>query len=238
MTTSKTEKKENILVNLSFNIIVPALILSKLAKYVALAPYQVLLIALAFPLGYGIYDFVVNRKTNAISILGFVSILLTGMIGLFEFPAEWIAVKEAAVPFIIAIAILVSTRTKYPLVKTFIYNDKILDTNRIDAILEEKNKRKEMEKMLNLSSIFLAGSFFISTILNFSLARILIKSPTGTPEFNAELGKMTALSYPVIALPCTIIMGLILWYLIRSLTQISGLPFEELLTPQMREKAK
>jgi len=238
MTTEKTEKRENILISLSFNIVVPVLILTKLAKYVALEPHYVLLIALAFPLGYAVYDFFERKKINAISVLGFVSILLTGVIGLFEFPADWIAIKEAAVPLVIGIAVLVSTQTKYPLVKTFIYNDKILDINRIDAILEANGKRKEMEKTLNLSSIYLAGSFFISSILNFVLAKILIQSPTGTAEFNAELGRMTALSYPVIALPCTIIMVFILWYLIRSLTRLSELPFEELLAPQMRDKAK
>jgi hypothetical protein len=233
----KKEKKENILINLMFNIVVPALILSKLSKYLPLAPYQVLIIALAFPLGYGIYDFAARRKANAISILGFVSILLTGIVGLFEFPAEWIAIKEASVPLVIAIAVLVSIKTRYPLVKTFIYNDKILDTARIDSLLEENGKRRDLERMLTLSSVFLACSFLVSTVLNFSLARILIKHATGTPEFNEELGKMTALSYPVIALPCTIIMALILWYLIHSLTKLSGLPFEELLTPQMREKS-
>lgn len=238
MNTQKPEKQENLLINLLFNIVVPVLILSKLANYVALEPYQVLIIALLFPLSYGLYDFITAKKANFLSIFGFVSVLLTGVIGLFEFPAEWIAVKEAAVPFVIGVCVLISIKTKYPLVKTFIYSDKILDVNRIDMLLEENGNKEKMEKMLNLSSVFLACSFFISAVLNYVLAVILIQSPTGTAEFNAELGRMYALSYPVIALPCTIIMLLILWYLVHSIKKYTGLTFEDMMAPHVREKAK
>lgn len=234
-TAQKQEQKENLLVNLLFNIIIPVLILSKLSKDDYLGPFWALLIALMFPISYGAFDFIKRKKTNAISILGFVSVLLSGVIGLFEFPSEWIAVKEAAVPLVIGICVLISTKTKYPLVRTFIYNEKILDVQRIDSILIENGNKKNLDQMLNLSSIFLACSFFISSVLNFTLAKILIKSPTGTPEFNEEFGKMTALSYPVIALPCTIIMMFILWYVIRSIKKYTNLSMDDLYSPQIRE---
>jgi len=232
------EKKENLLINLLFNIIVPAVVLSKLAGYVPLLPYQVLLIALAFPVAYAVYDFYGRKKLNAISVLGFVSILLTGAIGLLdlEHPTVWIAVKEATIPLAIGIFVLISNRTKSPLVKTFVYNENILDLPKINSILEENGKKAELDKILNLSSVFLAGSFFVSAVLNFMLALILIKSPTGTPGFNAELGKMIALSYPVIALPSTLLIVGIIWYLFRSLKQLTALTFDELLTEKLREK--
>ncbi len=245
MNTSKKEKQENILVNFLFNIIIPVLILSKFSKpevemfghaFSGLGAFYGLIVALLFPLSYGLYDFIKEKKTNLLSIFGFVSVLLTGIIGLFQFPAEWIAVKEAAVPFVIAICVLISTKTKYPLVKTFIYSEKMLDVERIDTILTEKGNKKKMEKMLNLCSVFLACSFFISSILNFVLAKIIIQSPTGTPEFNAELGKMYGLSYPVIALPCTIIMIFILWYLIHSIKKLTGLTLNESIAEHLREK--
>ena len=42
----------------------------------------VLIIALLFPIIYFLNDFIKNSKTNFISILGFVNILLTGLIGI------------------------------------------------------------------------------------------------------------------------------------------------------------
>jgi hypothetical protein len=57
----------------------------------------------------------------------------------------------------------------------------------------------------------------------------LVVSPAGTEAFNQELGKLTALSYPVIALPSTLVMVVALWYLVKQLRQITGLSFEEML---------
>jgi len=238
MTDQQKEKGENILVNLLFNIIIPVIVLSKFSKPEYLGPYYGLVIALLFPAVYFLYDFISRKKTNVISIIGFVSILLTGVIGLLNFPSEWIAIKEAAVPLLIGICVLISTKTKYPLVKTFIYNDKILDIERIDAVLEENGNKANMERMLNFSSVYLAASFLISAILNFSLAKILIQSPTGTPGFNEEMGKMTALSYPVIALPCTIIMMLILWYVIRSIKKFTNLQMDDIYAQRIRNAGK
>lgn len=237
------EKKENPILSIIFNIVIPVLILNKLSKIVAnhfpdvnLSPVSILLIALAFPTIYFIYDYITRHKANFISIIGFVSILLTGVIGVFEFPSEWIAYKEASVPFIIGLAILISLKTPYPLVRKLLYNKELIDVDKVDAILEEKNSKVQFDKILVNSTYMLAGSFLVSTILNFTLAKLLIHSPSGTEAFNQELAKMTALSYPVIALPSTLVMALALWYLIHQAKKITGLTMEEMLAPQLREK--
>ena len=90
---------------------------------------------------------------------------------------------------------------------------------------------------MSFGSIFLlAASFLVSAILNFALAKILIQSPSGTAEFNAELGKMTALSFPVIALPSTIIMLVALFYIMARLKKLTHLEVEELLSEKMHNK--
>ncbi|MBP5421346.1 MAG: hypothetical protein J6Y78_02775 [Paludibacteraceae bacterium] len=244
-TENKTalEKKENPFVSIIFNIVIPVLILSKFAKITAkffpdqtISPVCGLLIALAFPTLYFLYDYFTRHKTNFISIIGFVSILLTGIIGVFEFPSEWIAYKEASVPFIIGLAILISLKTPYPLVRKLLYNKELIDVEKVDGILEEKNATEKFDKILVNSTYMLALSFLVSTILNFTLAKILIHSPSGTEEFNQELARMTGLSYPVIALPSTLVMMLALWYLIHNVKKITGLTMEEMLAPQLRNK--
>jgi hypothetical protein len=74
--------------------------------------------------------------------------------------------------------------------------------------------------------------------LNFTLAKILIKSPSGTEAFTQELARMTALSYPVIALPSTIVMGFALWYLFHSIKKLTGLKMDDLFAEKLREKVK
>ena len=104
-----------------------------------------------------------------------------------------------------------------------------MDMEKIDAILEEKNLKPEFEQIVNRSSYFLAGSFFFSAIVHFVLAKIIMHSPAGTPEFNAEYSRMLGLSFPVIALPATIIMVVVLLYLFKKIKQFTGLEMEEIM---------
>lgn len=222
-------KKENMLINIAMNILIPSLILTKLSGAQYLGPVWGLVAALAFPIGYGVKDFIVNRKINFFSGLGIVSVLLTGGIGILKLPTEYYAIKEAAIPGLIGLIVLISTKTRYPLVKTFIYNDTILNVEKISAALKEHQKEEAFEKTLRLGSYVLAGSFFLSSTLNYILAEIIVKSPAGTEAFNVEVGTMNYYSFPIIALPSMIIMVATLMYIFRSIRLLTGLTFEEVM---------
>lgn len=226
--TPKTApKKENMLINILMNIVIPSLILTKLSGPHYLGPLWGLIAALAFPVGYGLKDFIVNRKFNFFSGLGVVSVLLTGGIGILKLPTEYYAIKEAAIPGLIGLMVLISTKTRYPLVKTFIYNDTILNVDKIAVALKEHHKTEAFEKTLQLGSYLIAGSFFLSSTLNYVLAKMIVMSPAGTEAFNIEVGKMNFLSFPVIAVPSMIIMVATLMYIFRSIRLLTGLTFEE-----------
>lgn len=221
------EKKENPLLSLAINIAIPALILMKLSAEGRLGPAKALIVALAFPFTYGLWDFVQKRKFNFISALGLVSILATGSIGLLQLDRQWIAVKEAAVPAIIGIVILGSVRTRFPLVRKFIYNDQILHVDRVHEALVKGGHEAAFEKLLRTTSGLLAASFFLSSVLNYVLARVILQSDPGTPTFNEELGRMTALSYPVIVVPSMVVLAIALWVLLRGIKKLTGLELDE-----------
>lgn len=229
-------KNENPLLSLLTSIIIPAVILSKFANEEYLGVVPGFIIALAFPIGQGLYEIIKTRKPGFISIIGLASIFLTGIIGILQLPTEWLAFKEASVPLLIGMAVVLSLKTRYPLVKKLFFNDSLLDMERIGKILDEKNARGAMEKTLKISTYMIGGSFLLSAVLNFILAKVIVTSPSGTEAFNVELGRLTALSYPVIALPSTIVMCVALWYLFAKLKKLTGLEFEELIAPELREK--
>ena len=222
-------KKESLLANLLLNIIIPTLILSKLSSDEYLGTKLAIVVALAFPFAYGLKDLIGNGKVNFYSALGIVSIMLTGGIGLLELDAEYMAIKEATIPGILGIATVGSLYTRWPLVRTFVYNDKIFATEKIAAGLAFKGTETDFERTLTTASWMIAGSFFVSSVLNYVLAKVILQSPPGTVAFNEELAKMTALSYPVIVIPSMIIFAAALFYLIRRLTRLTGLSFEEML---------
>jgi hypothetical protein len=232
------KKKESPLVSLLVSIVIPAIILSKFSTEEYLGILPGFLVALAFPVGYAIYNLLVRKETGFIAIIGFVSIFLTGIIGVFEFPTEWLAVKEAAVPLLIGIAVIVSLKTPYPLVKKLLFNEELLDLKLIDKKLKENDNVFEIEKVLVKSTFMVAASFLLSAFLNFFLTKYIVVSPAGTAAFNEELGTLTAISYPAIALPSTAVMFVALYYIFKQITKLTGLSFDEILSEQIKEKSK
>lgn len=234
--TKPAPKQENLLLNIVCNIVVPSLILVRFSKPEYLGPVAGLVIALLFPLGYGIWDFVQRRQTNFISVIGFVSVLLTGGLGLMKMDGFWFAVKEAAVPTVIGLAVLASMRGKRPLVRQFLLNESVMDLPRVDEALAARGNRPAFDGLLRTSSYLLALSFLVSAVLNYALARYLLKSPAGSPEFNAELGRMNLLSWPIIVIPSMLMMMFALWRLIGGIRRLTGLAFEDIFRAEAAKK--
>jgi hypothetical protein len=222
--------KPNPLLELTITLIVPALILMKLSGTEDLGAANALALALSFPLAWGIRDFWNQRKVNLLAALGVISTLLTGGIGLLALDTQWLAVKEAAVPGLIGLAVLGSTYTRYPLVKTILLNPAIIDVARLQERLEAHGATRVFEARLLHATWMLSGTFFFSSAMNYFLATYLVVSPAGTPAFNEELGRLTLLSYPFIALPSMVMMILVIYYLSRATRQMTGLSFTEFLS--------
>lgn len=215
-------KRGGFLANIAFNIVIPVVILSKFSGADDLGPAWSIVVALSFPITYGLWDLKQSGKINAFSILGIVSVFLTGGMSLLELDPQFIAIKEAAIPAIIGIAVLVTQRTKYPIVKMLILNEQVIKIEKLYAILSEKQATDTFEKILARASYIVAGSFALSSVLNYVLAKVILVSPPGTTAFTEELGKMTALSYPVIALPSMTVMMLAIWYLFSQIGKLTG----------------
>jgi len=99
----------------------------------------------------------------------------------------------------------------------------VLNVERINGELESKQNSREFESKLDRANTFLAGTFFFSAVMNYFLAKIIVKSESGSTAFNEELGRMTLLSYPVIVVPSMIMMICIFYYIWRTIKNLTGL---------------
>ncbi len=229
MSTPSTAPKPNPLIEIAVTIIVPALILMKLSSEKGLGTLGALLLALAFPLAWGLWDGWRRRKLNWLSVLGVISTLLTGGIGLLALDAQWLAVKEAAVPGLIGIVILFSAWTRSPLIRMLVFNATLFDVDRVHKALEERQNVPAFEQQLRAGTILLAGTFFFSAVANYMLARYVVHSPAGTPAFNEELGRLTLLSYPIIAIPSMLMMMGLMFWLARGAKSLTGLELGDMM---------
>lgn len=233
----KTPAKGGFLTNLLCNIIIPVVILTRFNQPEALGPVWSVVVALAFPIGYGLWEMRLSGKVNPFSVLGVISVILTGGISLLELDPKYIAIKEAAIPAIIGLAVIISQKSHHSVVKLLIFNEQLLRLDRVHAALAEHNNEQAFERQMSVVTYIVASSFFLSSALNYGLAKWVVKSAPGTPEFAAELGRMTALSYPVIVIPSMLVLFGAIFFLFSQLKRLTHLSMDELVVDQQSEKS-
>ncbi|MCS0391311.1 MFS transporter [Vibrio diabolicus] len=226
--SNTTAKKPNPLFEILFNVFIPSFILMKFSGDEHLGTAMALVVALLFPIIYGGMDLVRNKKFNFISALGFISVLLTGGIGLLELDTRWLALKEALIPGLIGLAVLGSTFTRYPLMQKLVLNDTVLNLSQINERLKENGQSEAFERCLMSSNYLFASTFAFSSAMNYFLATWIVTSPSGTAAFNEELGKMTLYSYPMIAIPSMLMMFGIFYYIWRQVRTMTSLETEQI----------
>jgi hypothetical protein len=237
---SAKPKRESLALNLICNIAFPLIILSKLGGDQAWEPFGIvsipgfgplggLLVALAFPLGYGLYDLAKRKKWNLFSIIGLTSVLLSGGIGLMKLDPFWFAVKEAAIPLAIGSIVVGSMWTRRPLVRVFLLNAELVDTGKLEGAIAEKGCKAEFEALLKRATLNLGGLFLLSAVLNFVVARLIVKSPPQTQAFNEELAAMTLWSLVIITVPMMIGMVWALLEMFKGIRRMTGLAIEDLM---------
>ena len=95
--------------------------------------------------------------------------------------------------------------------------------------LAEKGETERFKSKINRANHYLAITSVFSATMNYLLAKWIVTSPAGTVEFNEQLGEMTALSYPMIAIPSTIMLLVIMVHVAKVITKLTGLKFEQVL---------
>ncbi|HEY0923311.1 VC0807 family protein [Rheinheimera pacifica] len=225
--TQPNKKKSGFLSNLLINVVIPAIVLSRLSGEDALGPVWAVVVALAFPLLFGVWELKQSGKVNFFSVLGIVSVLLTGGISLLQLDPSYIAIKEALIPGLIGVIVLVSQYTPYPFVKKLLINPELLDTDKLNQALAAQNNSAEFDRRMARAGYIVAASFFMSSALNYVLAKAIVVSQPGTTAYAEELGRMTWLSYPVIVVPSMIMLLGSIWYIFRQIGKLTGQSLED-----------
>jgi len=245
----KTTQDENPLMNIIINVIAPVLILSQMSKEHEslwhVGPEKAMYFALALPLGYGIWHFIKNKKLNIFSVVGVISVLLTGIITILIWndpslrpqAALLFGIKEAAQPLLLGSLFLLTHKAKTPLFNAFIYNDGIFDVKKIEKEVKAQEAGKEYNSLLWNSTLLFFGSFILSAILNMLVAYHFLgdlnpESDNWSVEYNSGVAAIMGWGFLVIGAPLLVIGGFIFFYLIKGLKKLTHFELEGLLHPR------
>ena len=247
----KNKQKENPILSLFCNILIPVIILKNGNKWInkILIQYHgeesfyensmivdissiVFFIALICPVIYFFYDLLNRKNINLISILGFINILLTGGIGIFGakfgLSKNWFIFKEGMLPIIIGLVLIIMSKYRQSSFNNILLNEVLFDNDKIRISIKE-DMQYEFEYIVRKAGYYLIGGFFISSIIQFILAYLIVVSNPGESSFSKEVSTMTWVSYIAVLLPTMLIVGKGYLGLISDIEKITGLKKEEFL---------
>jgi hypothetical protein len=257
--SEKKPPQEHPLANILINVIIPVLVLSylskdpdlqeklgKVAKPWHIGPLKAMILALALPLGYGVWHFIKTRKGNFFSALGLISVLLSGGLTLYLWNKNGtvkpnagmlFGIKEALIPLVLGIAILASHRSANPLIRVFLYNDSIFDIPKIESRVAEISAQAGYDKILFFATKLFAVSFFLSSLMNLGLAQWFFRgfdsnAIDALEKFNAIIAKVTGWGFAVIGVPTLIFMIFTFYSLLKKLGKLTGLKSDEIMLPR------
>lgn len=221
--------------NIFFSVIIPVLILNKGTKY-GLTPVNALMVALAFPLFFGLYSLVKERKMNYIALLGLLNVMSSGVLTVLALGGIWFAIKEAVFPLLIGLFVFISSFSNKPFFQAMFLNPTAFDVVKLWDSLNTTEKKSQFAETMKKATQGLSISFLLSAILNFCLAFVIFKPlPDELTELekqdllNVQLSQMTMYSFVVIMIPILIVVSLVLYLTFKKTTQITGLKLEDLM---------
>ena len=239
--------QENPFANIIINVLAPVLILSYLStegdEFYHVGPMWAMFVALAIPIGYGLWHYFKYRQMNVFSLIGLFSVMLTGVITIYlwsggesvrENAALLFGIKEAIQPLILGSLLLITHKGSKPLFNVFVYNDSIFDLTHIEAAIAKRELETNYRKLLWKSTLLFFGAFLISSVVNLGLAFYFLgdldpRSANWRELYNNDVAKITGWGFIVIGAPILVVGGCILWYLVNGLKRLTGLETDMIL---------
>ena len=238
------DKATKSLLNVLLSVLAPVLVLDNCSasgdKLWHLGTTWAMVVALALPIGCGIYSLVTERKVEAMTAFGLLGTILTGVVTIYANTGDalairpdtpwWYAAKEAIIALLLAGAMLVSGGKEGSLLRACVYSDALFDIRRIETTVREKGLTDGYDSILKQAAYMTSGSLFFSAILNFALALYFLLPVPDMPaaeqtvQYNYAVSKMTWMGYLIIGVPLLATLFLVIRYLGRELQQLTDLP--------------
>lgn len=220
------QSHRSVFVELAVNVAAPTSVLIFLSGDDRLGPVWSLVVALLFPMGHGLVTMITESRVSPIAVLALVSVSMTGGIGLLKLDARWFAWKEAAFPLLLGGLAVASVRTRWAALPTLL--DPLLDSERMHALLRERGQEAAHEEALRLATWRLGMVFVLTALATFFFAEYMVTSPSGTEAFNAELGRYTGLALPVVGIPSTLLMLVVMRSVLIGIEERTGVEIDDL----------
>ncbi|MDO5449347.1 MAG: VC0807 family protein [Akkermansia sp.] len=231
------------LLNVVLSVLAPVLVLDHCSTegpgLLELGTTWAMVVALALPIGCGIWTFIDTRRVDPITLFGLLGTILTGVVTVYANTGDggairpdtpwWYAAKEGLIPMLLCGAVLVTARRRDSMLRLFVYSDAIFDIPAIEKAVEEKSLQPAYAAVLWRASVMMALTLLASAAANFCLALhfllpVLQEQPAKQAlAYNYAVSSMTWWGYLVIGVPLLGTLVGVIRFLLGRLSKLTGL---------------
>ena len=231
------------LLNVLLSVLAPVLVLDHCSipgpEFWQLGTTPAMCVALALPLGFGVWTFIQSRRVEPLTLFGLLGTILTGVVTIYANTGGgeairpdtpwWYAAKEAVVPLLLCGAVMVTARRQDSLLRVLLYSDSLFDIRTIENQVAATNQQAAYDALLWSSSLFLGLSLVVSAVGNFILSLCFLLPVLDAPsaqqalEYNYAVGRMTWWGYLVIGIPLLVTLVGVIRHLVARLEALTGL---------------
>lgn len=239
--------------DLIFTLLIPILILSPnlLGEGIGISSLlgggqtgniRAYLIAALIPVGYVMWDILVNRNVSPVALIGGAGALVSGALAFWYVDGFWYAIKDSARSYLTAILFLISAATPMPLFRVFLDAASIGESEVDRSATQQAMRDPKVHQGLVLGTVAFALVDLVGGIINSIVNYGRVTAKFGSDDFNAQIAEVNAIMrVPGIAISL-VGVALAIWLVQRAVKQRYGAEASLLepskLAAAMREKGE
>lgn len=219
--------------DLVFTLLIPILILSPnlLGQGIGVASLlgsgttgniRAYLIAALIPVGYVLWDILVNRNVSPVALIGGAGALVSGALAFWYVDGFWYAIKDSARSYLTAILFLISAATPVPLFRVFLDAASIGESEADRSATQQAMRDPKVHRGLVLATVAFALVDLVGGIINSIVNYGRVVAKFGSDTFNAQIAEVNAIMrIPSLAISL-VGVAIAIWLVQRAVKQRFG----------------
>lgn len=151
------------------------------------------LLAALIPVGYVLWDIMVNRNVSPVALIGGAGALFSGALAFWYVDGFWYAIKDSARSYLTGILFLISAFTRIPLFRVFLDAASIGESEPDRVATRQALSDPQVHRGLVLGTVAFAGVDFLAGIVNSIVNYQRVLAKFGTDAFNAQVAEVNAI---------------------------------------------
>ncbi|WP_135230328.1 VC0807 family protein [Deinococcus fonticola] len=219
--------------DLVFTLVIPIMILSPnlLGEGIGVASLlgdgqtgnvRAYLLAALVPVGYVLWDILVNRNVSPVALIGGAGALFSGALAFWYVDGFWYAIKDSARSYLTGLLFLISAATRVPLFRVFLDAASIGESEADRVATRQAMADPGVHQGLVLGTVAFAVVDVVGGLVNSAVNYQRVTAKFGSDAFNAQVAEVNA----IMRVPGMVIsllgVGLAMWLVQRAVKRRFG----------------